>query len=99
MSHPEFKYPPITEPPTRRTIPELIADAQLELFGWVPWEAWETMHPTEKREAIRYRLRVGTWKLGVHVSRPSTKELWVNLKNCKAWIEGREPDDNSACPR
>ena len=74
-------------------VEQMIADAQRELFGWVPHEQYQQMFPKENRERIRNRLRRGAWQIGVHVTRPSEKELWVHLRNVQAWVEGRSPED------
>lgn len=77
----------------------LVREAQKELFGWIPYKEYSLMFPSETREVIRTRLREGVWQLGVHATRGSTrKELWLNLRNIKAWLEGQAPPDRTAPP-
>lgn len=81
------------------SVAHLIREAQKELFAWIPYEEYQKMFPSENREKIRNRLREGTWVLGVHASRPSPKrELWINLRNVKAWVEKKSPQDFSPPP-
>ena len=80
------------------SVAKLILEAQSELFGWVEADYWFAMHPHDSREKIRTREKAGTWKLGVHIARPSRKELWINLRNVQAWIKGLPPPDASPGP-
>lgn len=70
----------------------LVVEAQRELFGWVPFAFWKTLHPSETREGVRLRLRDGRWQLNVHAARGANKDLWIHLRNVKAWIEKRQPE-------
>lgn len=70
----------------------LIAEAQRELFGWVPYQEYARMFPDETRERLRSRIRLGTWKAGVHYTRGSERDLWIHLRNVKAWLEQRPPE-------
>lgn len=73
---------------------QLIRDAQRELFGWVPAEEYYGMFPHENQERTRARIRRGTWVEGVHWARPEARGTWLHLRNIKAWVEGRPPEDD-----
>lgn len=73
-------------------INSLVEEAQRELFGWVPFDFWAKIAPTETREKVRTRIKEGKWLIGIHAHRPSQKELWIHLRNAKAWIEGETPE-------
>lgn len=76
----------------KSSVNTLVLDAQRELFGWVKFSFWQQMHPDETRELVRLRLKDGRWKLNVHAARGANKDLWIHLRNAKAWIEKREPE-------
>lgn len=70
-------------------IRELLRESQKELFGWIPFEEYQALFPTETREKIRARVRDQHWREGVHYVRGSPRDLWIHLANVKAWLEKR----------
>lgn len=72
----------------------MIEEAQKGLFGWIPYDRYRAMFPEENRERIRGRMRRGVWKLGVHVAIAGKHDMWVHLRNAKAWLEGRPPEED-----
>lgn len=77
---------------THKTVSALIAEAQRQLFGWIPYEEYVRVFPSETRHKVRGRLRRGQWQMGVHAIRGGHYELWIHLRNVQAWLEGRQPE-------
>lgn len=68
-------------------VQRLIREAQKELFGFIPYEEYKGMFPTETRAKIYARLYRGTWTWEVHAKKSPGMGLWVNLKAVKALLD------------